>query len=78
MLPRGIKLLWGLLSLYLGLIIYLVTNALVYLIYEEVPINSPLDPLMYSGLIVMVLGPLWFWVGRPVVHSFKEPSEGEG
>lgn len=69
-LPKGIKVFYGFIGLYVGLIIYLVTNALLFLIYERIPAETPLDPLMYLGFAVMVLVPAWFWILRPVyVHA---------
>lgn len=78
MLPRGVKIGLGFLTLYLGLIVFLLANVVILFVYDEVPAVSPLDPLMYLGLIVMILGPVWFWVLRPIYYATLREEVGEG
>ncbi len=77
MLPRGIKVGYGFLALYAGLIVFLLANVVVFFTYDYIPANTPLDPVMYLGLIAMFLGPTWFWVVRPVYYSVVKEEMSE-
>jgi len=75
MLPGGIQIFRGFVALYVGLIVFIAANVIVYLTYQEVPATSPLDPVMYLGLVLMLVGPAWFWFGRPLLFKFRERRE---
>lgn len=77
MLPNGVKLLWGFIGLYVGLILFILTNALIYFRYDGVPTATPADPFMYLGIVLMVVVPLWFWVARPLILHLVQRSRGE-